>query len=179
LELTDNQTVVEKPSGFTPYCSLELPGSATTADLFDFTVSLWTQFPVEEVYWLISKVRSSKSTCVMSDDQHVIPVNWCCTLINQVLDIRPAKSDSLRPAPRGEKKDSYKLKDLRDKDGGAAAAGSLDGMSSPKKSLLPPSWYGFLQQWPRLFMTVSLYGISFKEMVLKWCVLLAQKNAAL
>ena len=41
----------------------------------------------------------------------------------------------------------------------------------------PPSWYGLLQQWPRLFMTVSLYGISVQEMVLKWCVLLAQKNA--
>ena len=26
-------------------------------------------------------------------------------------------------------------------------------------------------------MTVSLYGISVQEMVLKWCVLLAQKNA--
>jgi len=46
LELTDDQTVVEKPSGFTPYRSLELPGSTTNADLFDFTVSLWTLFLV-------------------------------------------------------------------------------------------------------------------------------------
>ena len=68
----------------------------------------------------------------MLDDQHVIPVNWCRTLIDRVLDFRPAKSDSLRPAPRGEKKDAYKLKDLWDEDGSAAAAGSLDGMSSPK-----------------------------------------------
>jgi hypothetical protein len=44
----------------------------------------------------------------------------------------------LQPVPRGEKKDAYKLKDLWDEDGSAAAAGSLDGMSSPKKSLQPP-----------------------------------------
>jgi hypothetical protein len=40
FELTDDQTVVEKPSGFTPYRSFELPGSITTADLFDFTKGL-------------------------------------------------------------------------------------------------------------------------------------------
>jgi hypothetical protein len=44
----------------------------------------------------------------------------------------------LPPAPRGGKKDAYKFKDLWDEDGSAAAAGSLDGMSSPKKSLHPP-----------------------------------------
>ena len=86
---------------------------------------------MKEGYWLISKVRSSKSACVMSDDQHIIPVNWCRTLINRVLDFRPSKSYLLRPGPRGEKKDAYKLKDLWDEDGSAAAAGSLDGMSTP------------------------------------------------
>ena len=44
----------------------------------------------------------------------------------------------MQPAQRGEKKDAYKLKDLWDEDGSAAAAGSLDGMSSPEKSLHPP-----------------------------------------
>ena len=68
----------------------------------------------------------------MSDDQHVISEDWCRTSINRVLDFQPAKS-----VAQGKRTNSYKLNDLWDEEGSAAAEGSSDGLSSPEVSVLP------------------------------------------